>query len=307
MRRIWVLTKHTYLGFTGDNCTQQAAAISYYVLFSIIPLAIFVLSVFSAVFATEDLRRDIVDRVLDVVPLTADDGRQAVQDTLDDVRRVSGPIAALSLIAMLWTASAVFASVRRALNAVWRVGEGRPFFRAKLIDFAQVGVLSIFLLTSMVLTGVLRAIREVSAEHVGPLANESPLWEVPPVVLPAVLSCAAFFVLYRIVPAARPEWRAVIPGAIFATILFEALKNTFAIYVANFNNYDVVYGSLGALLLFLLYTFLASNILLLGAELSRTFARMYAGELAEEISPTRPGPSMAEQALRAFKGLFVRQ
>ncbi len=305
-RRIWIFTQQTYFGFTRDNCTQLAAAISYYVLFSILPLAILVVSIFGIFLNSGDLRNAIVDRVLDALPLTQTEGRTSVNNALDNVNRVSGTVAALGLLGTLWTASAVFASIRKSLNAVWKVQEHRPFAQAKLVDIMQVGVLGAMLLASMLLTGVLRAIRSLSAQHVGPLAGSNPFWAVPPIVLPAVLSLTTFLLLYRIVPAARPGWRDVVPGAVVATLLFEALKNSFAIYIANFNNFDVVYGSLAGALLFLFYTFLSSNILLIGAELSRTFQRYHMGELDAELYPPYPGPTVATRAFRAVKGLFVR-
>jgi membrane protein len=306
-RRGWVLAKHTYLSFTRHDCLQLAAAISYYVLFSILPLAIFTVSIFGFVLNSTSVRDEVVNRVLDIVPLTQTDGRDAIVSALDNVKRVSGPVAVLGLLGTLWTASAVFASIRKSLNRIWGVDEHRPFAQQKLVDFSQVGLLGFILLASMVLTGVLRAIRAMNPVTAGPLAGHSPLWELPAVLLPAVLSLATFLLLYRWVPAARPRWRDVLPGALVATLLFEVLKNSFAFYVANFNNFDVVYGSLGGALLFLFYTYLSSNILLIGAELSRTLQRYHSGEFSAEIDPAEPALPVAEWAFRALKGLFVRQ
>ena len=306
-RRIWILAKSTYLSFARDNCTQLAAAISYYVLFSIVPLAILTVSVVGLILGGDHVRNSITNRILDAVPLSETEGRSAVQNALDSVKRVSGPVAALGLLGTLWTTSAVFASIRKSLNTVWGVDEHRPWAQAKLVDLAQVGVLGAILLASLVLTGVLRAVREISASHVGPLSNRNPLWEAPSLLLPALLTLATFVLLYRIVPASHPKWRDVVPGALLATLLFEVLKNSFAIYVANFNNFDVVYGSLAGALLFLLYTFLASNILLAGGELTRTMERYHAHELDAEIYPVEPQPPVAMRVLSALRGLFVRQ
>jgi membrane protein len=307
VRRIWVVSKITWLSFARDNCSQLAAAISYYVLFSIVPLAILAVSLAGLIFGGDSVRNSITNRILNAVPLSQTEGRSAVENALDSVKRVSGPVAAAGLLATLWTASAVFASIRKSLNAVWRVDEHRPWAQAKLVDLAQVGLLGAILLASLVLTGVLRTIREISAEHVGPLANRNPLWEVPPIALPALLTLVTFVLLYRIVPASHPKWRDVLPGAILATLLFEVLKNSFAIYVANFNNFDVVYGSLAGALLFLLYTYLSSNILLAGAELTRTMERYHAHELDAELFPVDPQPTVTTRVLQAVRGLFVRQ
>jgi membrane protein len=306
-KTIWVFTKQTWLSFSRHNCPQQAAAISYFVLFSIIPVAILSVSIIGFVLANEERRSDLVETILDTVPLTQTEGRDEVESALDTLRRVSGPAAALSIVATIWASSGMFSAIRRSLNAVWGVDEHRPWAQGKLVDFAQVGVLSAILLGSIVLTGLLRAVREVSADYAGPLGNQNLLWEIPSIAIPAAVSFVTFVMLFKIVPAAHPNWRDVIPGALFATLLFEALKNSFAFYVANFNNFDVVYGSLAGVLLFLFFTYLSSNILLAGAELARTFGRYHAGELEDLIHPKTPQPTALEQFRRAVKGLFVRQ
>ena len=117
-----------------------------------------------------------------------------------------------------------------------------------------------------------------------------------------MLTLVTFVLLYRIVPASHPRWRDVLPGALLATLLFEALKNSFAFYVANFNNFDVVYGSLAGALLFLLYTFLSSNILLIGAELTRTLERYHNHELDAEIFPAVAAAARDDAAWRAREG-----
>lgn len=306
-RAIWVFTKQTWLGFNRDNCSLQAAAISYYALFSAIPAIILAVAVLGFLIADDSRRGDLVNTILDNVPLSETDGRDAVEEALDTVARVRGPIAALSFLGVVWTSSAMFGSIRRSLNIAFRTHEHRPFFRAKLIDFTQLAVLGLIILASIALTGLLRTAREVSVDYFGWLADRNVLWEGPAILLPALLSFTAFALLYRFVPAVKPDWRDALPGALLATVLFEMLKNAFAIYVANFNNFDVIYGSLAGVLLFLLNTYLASNILLIGAELSHVFQRYHLGQLEGDLHPVGPRPSVAEEFVRAFKGLFVRQ
>lgn len=307
MRTAWVLVKHTYFGFTRHDDLQLAAAISYYVLFSIVPLAIFTVSVFGFVMNSDHVREAIVNRILDAVPLSQTEGRSSVQNALDSVKRVSGPVAVFGLLGTLWTASSVFASIRKSLNRVFGVDEHRPFVRQKLVDFAQVGVLGSILIGSMAATGILRIVRSANPVSAGPLAYRSPVWEVPSILLPAALSFLTFALLYRIVPAARPRWRDAVPGALLATLLFEAMKNLFAVYVENFNNFDVIYGSLAGALLFLFYTYASSSVLLIGAELTNVLRRYHAGDFRGETHPARADVPGGSRALRAVRNLFARQ
>jgi len=306
-RRIWVLGKQTWRGYSRDQCGQYAAGISYYVLFSIVPLAILAFSVFGYVLRNDERREEFVDYVLDQIPLTQSEGRDDIESLVENVQAQSTAFAVGGAIFALWSSSAMFASIRRSLNNVWGVEEVRPWVQAKVVDFVQIGALSAILLLSMVLTGIVRWVREASADEFWLLGAESWLWEVPPILITAAVTFAAFLVLYRVVPASHPRVWDVLPGAILATLLFEALKNSFAFYVANFNNYDRVYGSIAGVVLFLFYTYLSSSILLLGAETARTFERYRAGEFEALIHPTTPGEPLPSQAMRAVRGLFVRQ
>jgi membrane protein len=134
-RAAWVLTKQTYRGYSRANSSQYAAAIAYYLLFSIVPLGILAFSIFGLVLRNDDRRHELVDYVLDQLPLSQTEGRQDVEDLLNNVQQASGTIAIVGLIAAVWTASAVFSSVRQALNNVWRTREVRPFFHGKLVDW----------------------------------------------------------------------------------------------------------------------------------------------------------------------------
>jgi membrane protein len=304
--RAWVIVKQTYWGFVHDQCTQLAAAISYYVIVSLVPVALVLVSILGFVLTSEGRRADLVDHILNALPLSETEGRDAVAKALDSVQRVRGPIAIIGLFTTMWSSSAMFASIRKALNSVWRIDEHRPWARAKLIDFAQLGLLGAILLGSITLTGFMRYIREASADHAGPLTNANALWEIPPIVAPAVLTFITFALLYRVVPASHPRWRDVLPGALAGTILFEALKNGFAFYVTNYNNYDVIYGSLAGILLFLFFVYLASNVLLIGAELASVLQRYHSGQLDAELFPVNPRPPIPILVARAVKGLFVR-
>jgi|CXWL01.1.fsa_nt_gi membrane protein len=305
--RLWIISKRTFLGFSADNCSQQAAAITYYVLFSIAPLAIFVIALLGTFLNGEDVRQRIVDWVVEIVPLSDTEGRDAVERIVEGAQNVSATVAIAGLLLTLWASLAVFASIRRALNNVWSMTEHRPWAQGKLVDLLQVGIVSVVLLGSIALTGFLRTVREVSAGHFGVLASGNVLWETPGIVGPALLTFGAFAVLYKTVPAAHPRWRDVLPGAVLAALLFEILKVSFAFYLANFNNFDLVYGSLAGILIFLFYMFLAANILLVGAELAYTLSRFHAGALDAELYPATPPPSVAIRMMRALRGLFVRQ
>jgi membrane protein len=299
---LWLLTKRTTQGYGRNNCSQMAAAISYYVLFSIVPLAIFLASIFGFVMRDHDLRDRVINRIVEEAPLDDVDGRDLVADTLRGVANASGALSVVGILTAVWSASVMFGAIRKALNVVWGVDMPRPVVQQKLLDLAMVAGLGLLLTASLAGTGALRTLRELSDEQLGPLSTETGFfWSVLPLLLPGVLTFAVFLLVYRIVPSAHTRFREIWPGALFATVLFELLKNGYAIYVANFDHYDAVYGALGAILLFLTWTYLTASILLLGAEVAVELPRVLAGEYAG----AGPGPSARDQAFRWVRGLFL--
>jgi membrane protein len=309
LRKLFVICKNAAIGYTTDSSGQQAAAITYYVLFSMVPLAIFGISVLGRFLDTEELQEQVVDWIMDTLPFTPIEGRQQVEDFVAGIQNISTSLAIIGVIAALWGSLGMFSAVRRSLNNIWGMREQRPFIQSKLVDLFQVGLVAAVLVGSIVLTGFLRVARQISTDLGGPVSGDSHIWELPTALIPLVVTFVAFCLLYKIVPAARPRWRSVLPGALLAAVLFEILKQGFSIYVANFNNYDAIYGALGGLMLFLFSLYLSSCILLVGGELIETLERYHSGALDEELHPKPaegPRQPVKEMAMSAVKGLFVR-
>jgi len=305
MKTLILIVKRTMRKYSEDRCSLLAAAISYYVLFSVVPLTIFLASIFGFVMRDESTRQEVIDRIVAETPLQQGEGSNLVKDTIDGVTRASAPLTVLGLVGVAWSASAMFGSVRRSLTIVWGTERERPFVQQKLVDLGMMAGLGLALLLSVVGTGFLRTLRETSTDWLGPLsANANWFWEAVRYLLPAVFSFTLFAVLYRYVPRASARFGEVWPAALLATVLFEALKNSFAVYVANFNNYNLAYGALGGILIFLLWTYLAANILLLGAEAAARLAELRSGAFPGAGEPERP---LKDQVMEFVKGLFVRQ
>jgi YihY family inner membrane protein len=220
-----------------------------------------------------------------------------VSDTLNGVADASPPLTVFSLVFSAWAASAMFGAVRNALNVVWAVETHRAYLQQKLLDLVMVVAFGVLMLASVVATAALRVLRELSDEALGPLSSGTGFfWGLLPFVLPALLSIVVFASLYRLVPAVSVRLRDVWLGAAVAAGLFEVLKNGFAFYVANFRDYDLLYGSLGGILLFLTAVYFASAILLLGAELAASMPGLGAGAFAAVHDPSKPKRPLTAQA-----------
>ena len=178
--------------------------------------------------------------------------------------------------------------IRHALNEAWDVTYRRPFLRAKLLDLLMVTAVALLVGLSIGATFFLQVARRVSgslSDWLGPLGSGATgSFEVVAVLVPLTVSFATFMFIYKVVPSVRTRWREIWPGALLAALLFEVIKNGFAIYLRYFGNYDAVYGSLGAVIAFLFFVYVSASIMLLGAEMAAEWPRVIHGHYDAELA-----------------------
>jgi membrane protein len=279
VRRLLILTVRSIQEFGADRCTHMAAAISYYALFSLFPLLIFMVSIFGIFLQSSSLQEDLIDKVLEFIPLTSGEGRNEVKDAIDAIAGISIPLSIVGLLGLAWSASALFGAIRTSLNIAWDIETSRHFVKQKLLDLGMVAGVGVFFLLSIGTTALLRTTQEASSDILGPLSsNTAVFWRTIPYLMPAIFSFGAFIVLYRFVPNAPTKISDVWPGALIAAISFEIIKNGFSFYLANFGRYDVIYGSLGAVVALLFWMYLSAVVLLFGAEVASEYPRVRSGK-----------------------------
>jgi membrane protein len=273
------LLTRTWHEFGDDHCTQMAAAIAYHVLFSFIPLVTFFIAILGFILRDPQRQQDAINSVLQLIPLQAGSGNNLVFDSIRNVSSQSGILTGIGLVGLLWGGSGIFGAIRAALNIAWDVKAKRGFITDKLLDVGAVLGLGVLLGASMVGTVALHVLETRSGQPSGTTLSAplQILLTVAGLVLPATISFIAFLLLYRYVPNVRHGVRDVWPGALIAAILFEVGKHAFALYVAHFNRYQVLYGALGGVMLFMLWIYLSSIILLFGAELASEFDKTAGG------------------------------
>ncbi len=307
LKTVILLSRRSVEEFFDDNCTQMAAAISYYVLFSLFPLLIFLVGVMGLFLQNSAFQDEIIDAVLENIPLSETEGRDDVTEAVRGVAGVgSGALGVFGLIGMAWSGSNMFGVIRRSLNVAYDLEYRRPFVQQKLLDLAMVMGMGFFFLASISATAILRSVRGFSddAGFLGDAAQSAGFaWDTASFLIPFALSFVAFLVMYWIVPATNVRPRDAWPGALVAALLFEASKVGFSIYLENFGNYDVVFGSLGAVAAFLFWIFVSANILLFGAEVASEYPRVLRGDYPEEEG--KPAVPLRERIVKQLRSLFV--
>lgn len=307
MKTAILLARRSVEEFFEDDCTQMAAAISYYVLFSLFPLLIFLVGVMGLFLQNSDLQQEIIDGVLDLLPQQGDTGTSDVTDAVQDVAGVgSAAVGVFGLIGMAWSGSNMFGVIRRSINTAYDLEQQRPFVQQKLLDLAMVIGLGAFFLVSIAATTFLRTVRTFSSDLavLGDAAERAGLaWDAASFFIPLGMSFIAFSVMYWIVPATTVKLREVWPGALVAALFFEVSKFGFTIYLANFSSYGAVYGSLGAVVAFLFWIYITAVILLFGAEVASEYPRVLRGDYPE--TEKKPPIPLRQRLVKQLRSLFV--
>ncbi len=302
-RRARTLAARATQEFFDDDCAQRAAAISYYALLSLFPLAILLTATFGLIVDDDAARERVITFVLDNVPLQRDAGATQLSDLLRSVTADGRGFGIAAVAGLLLSASAVMGAVRRALNAAFDVHDARPPLQGKLIDLLLVLAAGLTIMISLTLTFTVRLVASVGEGFgsAGGLARAAIL--LGGQLVPALLLFVLFVLLYGLLPATATAVRDAWPGALVATLGVEACKAGFAIYLQTIADYGAIYASLGSLVALLVFVFITATVFLLGAEVASEWPAVRDGPA---ITPRSGGEPWRRRIARSLRGLAVR-
>jgi membrane protein len=277
--------KRTLTEFSDDQCTDLAAGLTYYAVLSIFPAAIAVLSLLGVV----GQGPKTINAVLDVLTQVGASGvADAVRPSLEHIAqsKAAGVGLVIGVAAALWTASGYVGAFGRAMNRIYEIGEGRPFWKLRplqiLVTLVAV-VLTALIAVSLVVTGPLAS---AIGDQFGLGSTTVTIFSIVkwPVIVAVVVLVIA--ILYYATPNVRqPKFRWLSVGALVALVVWVVASALFGLYAANFSSYDRTYGSLAGVIVFLLWLWLTNLALLFGAELDSELERsrqLQAGMRAED-------------------------
>ena len=246
--------------FSEDRCSLLAAALSYYALLSLFPLALFILVVASQFVQTETATRAVTRFITAYLP----SGSAMVRSTLEEVTRLRGALTLVSAAGLVWSGSNVFNTIQLGINRAFRVPDQRPLWRERIVSLGMVVGASILFVLSFVMTTVLRL-----ALHYRLIERNTLLFELLPIAGSVLLGTGIFGMLYRYLPFhCNIRWRGVWLSAFLASVLWEIAKLIFAWYITNFALLNMVYGSFGTIIAAMLWGYVSAAILLIGAEIA---------------------------------------
>ncbi len=256
-----------------DDATHLAAGVAYYAMFSLFPLLLGFLAISGLVLNSEGLEQKFMDFVTDNLP----GSEQIVKENVGQVVRFRGLLGIGAFIGLLWSASAVFGAINRAVNRAWDIRQDRPFYIAKPRQLAMALGVGILFLLSTSATSAIQVFTDPSRDLGVPGQDfllGIGLGHLALRMVPWAMTLLIFLMVYRFLPDCKTYWRFIWPGAVVASVLFEVAKSLFVWYLNNIATYDQVYGSLTSVMALLFWIYISALILILGAEISSEYGRM---------------------------------
>jgi YihY family inner membrane protein len=260
--------------FAAGRGAEAAASLAYYALFSIFPLLLFVVGFVSS-FLSDEMVQDTIQTFIQ--PSVPEMFQDLIMGNIEQAIAARGSVQILGTIGLLWAATGVFSGLTRNLDRAWGIRADRHFILGRLIGLGMIGALTIGLVVLWVVsTTMLKLLPLITIPLIGNGTGltHSSLWMIASRLLPWLLIMFALFNIYRWVPKTTVKAKEALWAALVASAGWELAQLGFGWYLTSgWAKYQLVYGSLGAVIAFMLWLYVSSMVVLYGAYLSAAIAR----------------------------------
>ena len=258
------VARRVYARLGQHDVFDRAASLSYYFLFALFPTLLFLTALLGLLPIPK-----LMDRLLDYVTrmLPGDAASLLTRTLAEVVKGARGSLVSIGVLAALWGAASGMVSIRTALNVAYDARERRTWWRQRLDALALTLSFSLFTLLALMLLVFGERVGDAVAGALGVGAMFTRAWNIarwPAILLLALLGIT---LVYHFAPAVRQRWHWVTPGSAFALIGWVVASYGLRLYVTYFGNYNATYGSIGGVILLMLWLYLSSLTLLVGAEI----------------------------------------
>lgn len=271
----WPLLRDAAQSWLDDRASTLGAALAYYTIFSVAPLALIVIGIAGTVFGEQAARGEIVSQLAGIV---GREGALSIQSLLERARAPGSGMLATAIGAgvLLFGATTVFSELQSALDRVWRAPPPATpehglwyWLRARLLALALILAIGFLVIAAIVTSTLLAALRRGFAPGLG--ATAALLSRAADFAFGVALVTLAFALVYKWMPRVRVEWRDVWVGALMTSLLFNLGKTLIGLYIGT-SGITTPFGAAGSLVAFVLWVYWSAQIFLFGAELTRVYA-----------------------------------
>ncbi len=245
------------------DAALTAAAISYFALLSLFPITILSISIASFTFGSLIGEQLIVQKLEFIAPYLG----HLLGQNIDEIIQTRGPVSVIALAGLVWSASTFFTTLTQTLHKIWSHKRSRPVWK-------QRGLAILFVL---IFAGPALLLASFASSIVASIStwlpNQTlPILHVISFLVAILIDIALFMLLYIMLPHGKATWHEILPGALTAGLLWEVAKRLFLVFVSTYISMsNLVYGSISAIIAFLLWAYLSGLIFLFGAFLSVSY------------------------------------
>ena len=266
--KAWTLLKQTVAAWNSDDISTHAASLAYFTVFAIAPTLIIAVAIAGLAFGPEAARGEIHGELQSVV---GDASAKVIEDMMASAARPAQGLVAtvLSVFAMLFGATGIFAALQNALNQIWGLDPGlnrglAGFVKRRFLAFAMVVGAGFLLLLSLLASAGVAA--------VGNWLGGATFWRLVELLVSYAIVTALFALIYKVLPEVKVQWRDVWIGAAVTAVLFSLGKFGIGLYLGR-SAVASSYGAAGSLAVLLLWVYYSAQVLFLGAEFTHVYAR----------------------------------
>lgn len=257
------LAKRVWSEASEDEATGRAAELAFYFLLAFFPLLIFLISILGFAPSAQDR---LVDYLTKAAPPEA---TGLLRDWVRDVAsKTTGSLLSFSLLGSLWAASSGMEALMRTLNIAYEVEEGRPWWKSRLVAIGLVLALAVFVIGGALLIVNGDALAAALAGWFGLGEVFAAIWPYVDYLIGLALLMVGMGAIYYLAPNAEQRWRWITPGAVFAVVAAVIASFLFSTYLRYARSYSAVYGSLGAVIVLMLWFYILGLAIFLGGEVN---------------------------------------
>ncbi len=252
-----------------------AGALSYQVFFSLFPFLFFLLALLGAL-NIPDFWDSLLDQARAVLP--EQEAAGVVEQTVEQIRSQAqgSNLLSLGIILTLWSASSAVRTTMHALNVAYDIDEERPAWKRYPLSIFYTILLAVLIIVAVGLMLIGPQIAQWLAQQIGLGSVFVTLWEWGRIPAALLVLTAVVALVYYLCPNTDQPFRFITLGAVLAVIVWVVASLGFSFYVNNFASYSATYGSLGAVIVLLVYLYISASVLLFGAEVNEQIYHQFA-------------------------------
>lgn len=273
LKTLWSLLNTTFDGFSEDRVLKLSASLAYYMIFSLSPLLVLIISVVTLFYGDQAVEGQVFGQINELI---GDDAARQLQEMIKHVNMSGQSVTAavIGAATLLLGATSVFIEIQDSINMIWRV-KPKPrrgwlkLFTDRLLSFSLIISLGFLLLVSLVIDGLIAALSDLLVQYLPKVTIL--LLDLLNLALSFGVTTLLFGIIFKFLPDARIPWKTVRWGAFFTALLFMGGRYLIGLYIETTGTASA-FGAAGSIVVILVWIYYSAAILYLGAEFSHAYA-----------------------------------